>query len=125
MGGTQAPSRREDRGRLAVRLPGRRHRRLRPGSEDGISSANTLSHGKGFAETHSAYASMSRNARLYASGAKADASFDLAQKLGAGDKYDPAKKKPQRLKPSPQQRQRFHLDPMSNSPSPIEFTLDY
>jgi hypothetical protein len=91
----------------------------------GISSANTLSHGKGFAETQSAYASMASNTRMYASGAKADASFDLAQKLGAGDKYDPAQKKPQRPQPSPQRRQPRHLDPTSNSPSPTEFTLDH
>jgi hypothetical protein len=54
----------------------------------------------------------------------ADASFDLAQKLRAGDKYDPAQKKSQRPQPSPQQRQPFHLEPTSNSPSPTEFTLD-
>jgi uncharacterized protein YegL len=92
----------------------------------GISSANTMSHGKSLRETQSAYASMASNTRRYASGTKADASFDLAQKLGAGDAYDPAQKKPQRPQPSPQRHQPFHLDPTSNSPSPTstEFTLD-
>jgi hypothetical protein len=91
----------------------------------GIAAANTLSHGKGMAESRSAYASMSSNTRRYASGAKSDASFDLAQKLDAGDKYDPAQKKPQRPQPSTQQRQPFHLDPTPNSQNPSEFTLDH
>jgi hypothetical protein len=90
----------------------------------GIAAMNTLSHGKGLAETQVAYASMALNTRQYAAGAKADASFSLRQKLGAGDKYDPAQKKSQRSQRSPQQ-QPFHLDLTAHSPSKSEseFTL--
>jgi uncharacterized protein YegL len=86
----------------------------------GIAAMNTLSHGKGLAETRAAYESIAVNTRQYAAGTKADASFDLAQKLGAGDAYDPAQKHPKRESQPPRQQQRFHLD---DAPETGEFSL--
>jgi uncharacterized protein YegL len=84
----------------------------------GIAAMNTLSHGKGFAETQVAYASLAENSRMYAAGSKADASFTRRQKLGAGDKFDPQGRARKQL-PSAAS---FHLDD-DNVPS-SEFSLN-
>jgi uncharacterized protein YegL len=88
----------------------------------GIAAANTLSHGKAMRETRSAYASMASNTRLFATGAKTDASFDASQKAQAGDVYINKSQKPSG-DPYAHRRRAFHLDDDKQPKPSEEFSL--